>query len=360
MTASDIHPLPTTPDQVTASWLGKVLGQNIKSAQLTESVLNATASKLFFTIEYQDSNDEADRPKHVCLKGGFNPAMLAAEGYKDMLIAAYTNEARFFSLVAPNLSHISLPKIWWAGVGEDQGILVMEDLNRSGFTFGNPQDVWPVERLRAGAEQLAALHASTWGYSSEKYPWITPSYEGMVMALAAMWDDQIHGADRPPCPDVIKNSRERTVAAIKKHFATKNPNFISLIHGDPHTGNTYSDKAGNPRFLDWQTFHIGSPFHDLAYFIVGALTVGDRRTHEISIVEHYLGALARFGGPSLSIKDEEVMKEYSKSMMSGMGWILTPYALQPKGRVFAMCERYGAAIVDHKAIEIVESLPDPE
>ncbi|CEI63173.1 hypothetical protein FVEN_g288 [Fusarium venenatum] len=358
MTTADIHPLPTTPNQVTASWLSKVLGHDIKSAELTQSVLNATASKLFITIEYLDDNDELDRPKHVCLKGGFNPAMMAAEGYRDMLIAAYTNEARFFSLVAPNLSHISLPKIWWAGVEEGQGILVMEDLNQSGFTFGNPHDVWPVKRLKAGAEQLAALHASTWGYSSEKYPWITPSYEGMIMALAGMWDDQIYGADRPPCPDIIKQSRERTVSAIKKHFATKNPKFISLIHGDPHTGNTYSDKAGNPRFLDWQTFHIGSPFHDLTYFIVGALTVEDRRTHEMAIVEHYLDALARFGGPSLSIKDEEVMKEYSKSMMSGMGWILTPYALQPKERVFAMCERYGAAIVDHKAIEIVESLPD--
>ncbi|CAF3518259.1 unnamed protein product [Fusarium graminearum] len=358
MTASDIHPLPTTPDQVTVSWLSKVLGHNIKSAELTQSILNATASKLFFTIEYQDDNNNADRPKNVCLKGGFNPAMMAVEGYKDMLIAAYTNEARFFSLVAPNLSHISLPKIWWTGVEEEQGILVMEDLNHSGFTFGNPQEVWPVERLKAGVEQLAALHASTWGYSSEKYPWITPSYEGMIMGLTEMWDDQILGADRPPCPDVIKKSQERTVSAIKKHFATKNPKFICLIHGDPHTGNTYSNKAGNPRFLDWQTFHIGSPFHDLTYFIVGALSVEGRRTHEMTIVDHYLDTLARFGGPSLSTKDDEVMREYSKSMMSGMGWILTPYTFQPKERVFAMCERYGAAIVDHKAIEIAESWSD--
>jgi thiamine kinase-like enzyme len=182
----------------------------------------------------------------------------------------------------------------------------------------------------------------------------------MMIALTEMWDAQILGADRPPCPDIIKNSRDRTVAALKKHFATKNPKFMSLIHGDPHTGNTYLDKAGNPRFLDWQTFHIGSPFHDLAYFVVGTLSVEDRRMHEMAIVNHYLEALARFDGPLLSTKDEEVWREYSKSMMSGMGWILTPYALQPKERVFAMCERYGAAIMDHKAIETVESFPDPE
>jgi aminoglycoside phosphotransferase (APT) family kinase protein len=139
----------------------------------------------------------------------------------------------------------------------------------------------------------------------EDYPWITASYEGMMMALTDMWDDQIHGADRPPCPEIIKASRDRTVNA------TKNPKFMFLIHGEPHTGNTYLDKAGNPRFLDWQTFHIGSPFHDLSYFVVGALSVEDRRANEMWTIDHYHLALARFGSPSLSTQDEDVMREYS-------------------------------------------------
>ncbi|KAF4435945.1 putative aminoglycoside phosphotransferase protein [Fusarium austroafricanum] len=360
MTASDIYPLPALPEQVTAVWLGLVLGHKIESIELTRSILNATASKLFFTIKYQDDNSDEDRPTNVCLKGGFNPAMLANEQYRDLLIAAYTNEARFFSRVAPTLSHISLPKVWWAGNSDEQGILVMDDLQHAGFTFGNPQDDWSVEQTKAGVEQLAALHASSWGVSQADCPWITPTYEGIIIGLTLMWDDQILGADRPPCPDIIKGSRERTVAAIKKHFATKNPKFRSLIHGDPHSGNTFIDKTGKPSFLDWQTFEIGSPFHDLAYFVVGALSVKDRRAHEVAVIDHYFQALARFGGPALSTKDEEVMREYSKSTMSGIGWILTPYDLQVKERVVPMCERYNAAIVDHKAIELIESLPDPE
>ncbi|RGP78704.1 aminoglycoside phosphotransferase [Fusarium longipes] len=324
------------------------------------TILDATAGKLFFKIKYLDQSEETDRPKYICVKGCFSPVILAVEDYTDFLISAYRSEAHFFDIVAPKLDHISLPHVWWAAAGEGQEILVMKGLNHACFTFGNPQEVWPIKRLKSGVEQLAGLHASTWGYSEVKYPWIVPTYEAMMMSLTKIWDAQILGADRPPCPDIIKDSRKRTVAAPRKHFATKNPKFMSLIHGDPHTVNTYLDKAGNPRFLDWQTFHIGSPFHDLAYFIVGALLVEDRRAHKITIVEHHLEALAQFGGPSFSIKDEDVIKEYSKSMMSGMGWILTPYALKPKEYVFAMCERYGAATVDHKVIEIVESLPDPE
>jgi aminoglycoside phosphotransferase (APT) family kinase protein len=111
------------------------------------------------------------------------------------------------------------------------------------------------------------------------------------------------------------------VAAIK-HFATKNPKLISLVHRDPHTGNTYLDKAGNPSFLDWQTFHIGSPFHDLAYFVISAISAEHRRIHEVAIIDDYLEALTIFGGPSFSTKDKDIMKEYSKATMAGMSHTL--------------------------------------
>ncbi|KAI6752540.1 hypothetical protein HG530_013909 [Fusarium avenaceum] len=152
MTASDKYPLPTVPEQVTASWLGKVLGQNVKSAELIYSVLNATASKLFFNIEYEDDKNAEDQARYVCIKGGLNPAMLAVEGYKDLRI------------------------------------FVTEGLNNAGFTFRNPQNVWSAARVKTGVEQLAALHASVWDYSYTGYPWVPSSYEGVMMALTDMWD----------------------------------------------------------------------------------------------------------------------------------------------------------------------------
>jgi aminoglycoside phosphotransferase (APT) family kinase protein len=195
--------------------------------------------------------------------------------------------------------------------------------------------------------------------SLQDLPGFTPAYEEVMIGLAMMWDTVVLGADRPPVPAVIKN-QERTVAAMKKHYATKNPRFLCLLHGDPHPGNTFIDADDKPSFLDWQTAHIGSAFHDLVYFVVGSLSVEDRRAHEDSILEHYLQTLAKFGGPSLSMQDEEVMKEYKKSMMAGMGWVLTPYAMQRKADVVAMVERYCAAFLDHCVIELVESLPDPQ
>lgn len=63
----------------------------------------------------------------------------------------------------------------------------------------------------------------------------------------------------------------------------------------------------------------------------------DRRANEVAVIDHYLEALAKFGGPSLSTNDDDVMKEYAKATMAGMGWILTPYALQKKKNACFRC-----------------------
>ena len=111
--------------------------------------------------------------------------------------------------------------------------------------------------------------------------------------------------------------------------------------------------------MDWQFACVGSAFHDVAYYIAGGLSVEDRRQHEDVILEHYLASLARFGGPKLELSDEEVRVEYRKCVLSGLGWVLTPDQMQGRERVRAMVKRYSAAFEDYRALELIESLPEP-
>ncbi|KAJ1324143.1 Ecdysteroid kinase-like family [Microdochium nivale] len=358
-------PLPRTAEQVTAEWLSSVLSHKIKTAEVTRSVLNETASKLFITLHYEDNaDDHSARPRYICVKGGLNPAMFTLEGYAELLKLIYTREALFFSRMAPKLRpELILPKVYWAGEDMEmgQGINVMEDLNHVGATFGNPVNEWSLAQVKAGVEQLAALHSSTWGIEATgENDWITPGYDAVLMGLTMNWDNMIHAEGRPEYPPIIKDSRERVVAALQKYNSIRNPRFNALLHGDPHTGNTWFDKAGEPRFIDFQTLFIGPGFHDFAYFVVGALSVADRRAHEVEILSHYLDTLHKFGGPKFTVEDPEVMTEYHKSCFTGIGWLLTPYEMQRKERVVAMCARYNAAIVDHEVIQLVESLPGPQ
>ncbi|KAI1074720.1 kinase-like domain-containing protein [Whalleya microplaca] len=334
--------LPESLEEVTAPWISSILGQEIKAIELTKAILNASASKLFITLTYDDENAgsaaqnaTSTRPTTICVKGGFNPVFI--ERYTDILIGLYKREADFFNRVAPSLIHIDLPRSYWAGNNSTQGIVIMDDLEALGATFGEPVNAWPVERVMAGVEQLAGLHAGTWGAQHSEYPFADPQfYDQIMMNLCSRWDALIHAEHRPPLPDIVKDEK-RITAALRKHFASR-----------------------NPRFLDWQTIQVSSAFHDVAYFISGSLTVEDRRAHEMRILEHYLDALSRFGGPSLSGQDEEVTIEYRKSMLAGYNWILAPYELQNEGLVRTMCERHATALVDHKTVELLESLPQVE
>ncbi|KAI0161419.1 kinase-like domain-containing protein [Xylariaceae sp. FL1272] len=339
--------LPSVPEDITAEWLSSVLELKVTSVEKTKE-LPGTATKIYVTAQTDDG------AKKLCIKGGFNPAFIKQMPW---IVMIYQREVEFFNRIAPSLNHMALPKSWWADHTPTQGIVVMDDLSAHDCEFGNPVGTWSVDRVKAGIEQLAALHAKTWGVRPADYPWLTSDYDQAILTLMQTFEAVVNGPDRPTVPAYIRD-QERVTAVLKKHYRSRNPKFQCLLHGDAHLGNTYLDK-GAPRFLDWQMIHIGSAFHDVSYYIGGALTIEDRRAHEWEIVDHYLETLAKLGVPGvLKSTDEDVRNEYKKSFLAGIGWIMCPYEMQPKPCVHAMAVRYAAAFDDHKILELVESLPE--
>lgn len=167
MKPSSKETLPAVPGDVTASWVAEKLGQPVAEIKLTRTI-HSTASKLFFSITYEDADRSgAARPSHICIKGGFDPNILAAYPF---ITAIHRREANFYARIAPTLPRLKLPKCWWAGEDGKQGIVVMDDLDAQNCKYGDPVDTWPVDRVLAAVEQLAALHAGTWGVKPEHHP----------------------------------------------------------------------------------------------------------------------------------------------------------------------------------------------
>lgn len=150
---------PLVPEDITSQWLSEVLGHKVKTFAFTKQTLQATASKLHVTVTYDCGGPELP-PKYLCIKGGFNQELIKAFGHTG-LVAIYQREAEFFRNVAPNIEGMDLLNCYGTSVSEHQGVVVLDDLEKLGMTFGEPNEAWPVERVRAGVEQLAALHAST-------------------------------------------------------------------------------------------------------------------------------------------------------------------------------------------------------
>ncbi|KAL5378527.1 hypothetical protein DPSP01_009108 [Paraphaeosphaeria sporulosa] len=274
------------------------------------------------------------------------------------IVMIYQRECDFYNQVAPKLDNMKLPAFWWAGHSSTQGIVILDDLAAQGCDFGNPAESWPVSRVLAGVEQLAALHAKTWHTQASDYPWLTSDYDQAILTLMNTYDAVVKGPNRPKIHDYLKD-QERITKVLEKHYALRNPRFRCLLHGDSHTGNTYL-VTDVPRFLDWQMIHIGSAFHDLSYFIGAALSAEDRRAKEWNVVEHYLRVLEKLGVEPLSVSDKEVRNEYKMSFLAGIGWIMCPYEMQIRECVHPMAMRYAAAIDDHKVLELVERLPEPQ
>jgi len=344
--------LPLELADVNTAWFKKIFNLKIKEVSTTQ-IIPGTATKVLVQITYEENYDESIAPKSVCVKGGFDPALRALS-----LNVIYRREAEFFYHLAPQLA-MRLPKPWYCGsdLASGQGIVVLSDLVAANCTFGECTEAWPVERIRSGLDQLAILHAKTWGATEAEYSWIKEEFSmrDVIVSLFAPseWDKRFLGDAKPPVADYLVD-RERMFAGFKTMWKLENPKYKAVVHGDSHIGNTYILPNGEPAFLDWQGVHISSVFHDVAYFISGSLSIEDRRAHERDLVGHYLEMLHKSGAPEFTV--DEVWVEYRKHMLHGFAWALAGPLMQTKERVDIMSERHSTAIVDHKSLELLEAL----
>lgn len=121
----------------------------------------------------------------------------------------------------------------------------------------------------------------------------------------------------------------------------------TVLHGDPHPGNTYGLVGDRTGFYDWQLVRTGHFSHDVGYFVISSLAVEDRRAHERALLRHYLEALraAWAGAPGI----DESFDRYRAQPAFGLAtWLHTLAAgsFQPHEVCTATIARFRAAYDD--------------
>lgn len=232
-------------------------------------------------------------------------------------------------------------------------LLVMEDLTLRG---ADPRDALrplSVEQVRSGLSGLAALHGAYWNIgprSHRKLGWVkqwAPS-QGWQVGLRKRVPTGLtrSGAELPDAVRAL--SAERIVDLWAANVTTLASGHQTLLHGDAHIGNTYALPDGTTGFLDWQVVRRGNWIQDVGYFMVGALTVKDRRAAERDLLRHYLDAL---GLPDSERPGwEEAWHRYRQSPAYGLAiWLSTlgTDGWQPHEISRALNQRYGEAFADH-------------
>jgi aminoglycoside phosphotransferase (APT) family kinase protein len=118
-----------------------------------------------------------------------------------------------------------------------------------------------------------------------------------------------------------------------------------VLHGDSHIGNCYLLPDGTGGLLDWQLMRIASWANDVAYTVMTALDVDQRRKGEQELLRLYLDELGGLGVDPPSWDDAWDL--YRKQMVWGVvAWLVTPTAMYDEPLLDSLIRRCVTAADD--------------
>lgn len=317
---------------LTPSWMSEALGRPVRTVTVLDPV-DGTNARAAVELTYHGEPG----PARVFVKREgrwLNRLALTALGAREA-------EADLIAhAVALPLEH---PAFHAAATDRRRlaAIVVMEDVTLRGGRPNSALTPLTVEQVAAGLARLAALHAAYWDAPLPPFvrPWrLRAAWAPIARAgfVRAAQNLRRHGVDLGVTAAHLEHGFRSWAAR-----AAEGPQ--TLLHGDPHPGNTYT-LGSTVGYYDWQLVRRGTWAHDVGYFVASSLTVADRRAHERDLLAAYLHALGHC--PS------EAWALYRSTPAFGLGsWLQTLAAgtFQPVDVCLATVDRFAAAYRDAAA-----------
>lgn len=240
-------------------------------------------------------------------------------------------------------------------------VIVMEDVRRRGADARDATRPMTISQVENGVRQLAALHSSYWNLPARpsNLQWLqtweaTDGWReslGRGLPIGRGRVAELLPGPVADCPD------DALLNLCMQSISTFASGSMTLLHADPHIGNTYVLPGDQVGFLDWQVCRRGSWSMDLSYYMVSALTVNERREAEDQLLDTYVQALTV---PDSDRPDrEEVQLRYAAAHPYGLVvWLVTHQSdrAQSPEVCRALIERFAAAFVDHASAAAVDRL----
>jgi aminoglycoside phosphotransferase (APT) family kinase protein len=175
-------------------------------------------------------------------------------------------------------------------------VIVMEDLAQRGADPRDATRPLTVEQTANGVRSLAALHTAFWDFSGDTRPelaWVQTwePTEGFQYGLRRRVPTGLERAAEVLPDEVARHDGDEIVDLWVRFVSSLTSGPMTLLHADPHIGNTYVLPDDEVGFLDWEVTRRGNWSQDLGYFLIGALTEDDRRASQDELLNEYLAAL---------------------------------------------------------------------
>lgn len=344
--------VPPSWDQLTPAWFTDAIRRDHPNAVVGEARLvgadDGTNRRARFELDYA----RGDGPRRLFLKAHAPSHRLVHLRNGNLFL-----EARLFANGAQlPLEH---PHVYLAVPDYPRldFLLVMEDLTLRGADPRDATRPLNLEQVASGLRGLAALHSHYWGITGSSHRhlrWVkqwAPS-QGWQVGLRKRVPTGLARAGDGVSESVRAMSGDRVVDLWAANVATLANGHQTLLHGDAHIGNVYVLPGDETGFLDWQVVRRGNWIQDVGYFLVGSLTIEDRRAHERHLLDLYLDAL-RLPAAAMPDRDEAWLR-YRQSPAYGLAiWLSTlgTDGWQRHDISRALAERYAAALDDHETVK---------
>lgn len=294
---------PRTLDEaLSPEWLSAALGTRFPGVRIAEVHPGAIDARVSTNAPFQVAFDgirPEGLPSALCLKAYFGEPGSPGHNARHVGIV----ETRVYRELVPQLGFRTLDAVY-AEVDEEaeQGVIITADVLAQGGSFPDPRIAMSPELVSHSLEELAKLHAATWGAAPlGSAAWLAPRMEPFLAIDASVVRRSYEGPVGAGMPERVRDA-DRLVAAYRALAAEltavargggASPGCV--MHGDAHPGNLFLDAEGHLSFLDWQLTQRGAWYADVSYHLASCLTVEDRREREHDLLEHYLDALAGHG-----------------------------------------------------------------
>jgi hypothetical protein len=356
---SDLDEL--TPEVLTAALSegspGVVVeGIDVVNAKRCGDGVASTADRVVVDLTYR-AGTGAGLPRRLILK-----TMLATP---HAPAAMYENEVRFYRELRGELE-IEAPIAFASHFDEESGRfgLLLEDLTARGARFPSALDPVSLDEVRSILGHLAILHARFWESArfGADLSWVaTPTSGGMFEVFDTIGleliEDQVsrHSFKAEmiaPLGRSLSQMWELLWRVQEQHTAATS----TLLHGDPHLGNTYLLPGGRGGLLDWQLMMRGSWAHDVTYLLVTALEPEVRRTHQLDLLAEYLELLGEAGVEQDRIPTD-AFAQVRRAALWGLviGWLICPPENYGQPITEANIARAVAAVDDLETLAAIEA-----
>jgi Phosphotransferase enzyme family len=348
--------IPQGWDEITAEWM---------TAALSGHFPGATVSHVAVVMRDDGTNRRARL--QLTYSAGTGPSTVFAKAvdpeHADLvaLTSGLYHEPRLFTsgVVLP-LDH---PVVYAAIIDENRRdfLMVMEDVVARGADPRDSTRPLSIDQAANGVRGLARMHSQFWGDRLDAQPalgWLEPfvAFEGMQYAPLHIAYEGL--GDTVPAEITALSGTELFVDIWARYIGTLTTSPQTLLHGDPHVGNTYVLPDDDVGFLDWQMARRGNWSLDLGYFLQGALTIEDRRGAEQDLLGEYRNALTLPDDELPSI--DEVLLRYRASVAHGLAiWMATSSggdAWQSAEISLTLAQRYAVAFVDLDTRSALEAI----